>query len=482
MASKAQDQSGKRRTESGRNGANRGGSTDSAARPRRVEATRQSLAGILTLVLAGHASTRHELERRTGLGRAMVADRLSTLIDLSLLDESQLGEAKGGRAPRLIQFRADRGLVLVAFLDKSMLSVGVADLTGRLMIEHHEAIDLADGPAATLERLITLFDWVLEQHQADREIWGIGIAVPGPVEPSNNEPFASPAFHSLPMWHDHPLVEHLIARYNAPVWVRSNVECMTLGEHEAGGAQGSDSLLFVKLGRGVSAALFVNGHLLRGALGGGGQIGHVVVDEDSAVVCHCGKVGCLEVMAGGDAIARQGVAGAQAGKSTELAETLKSTGTITANDVGIAAQLGDTFSAELLVRSGRLIGNALSAAVNLVNPAVVVVGGDVAQTGDLLLSAIRQAVYRHAHPLTTRDLRIIKSQMGSSAGLLGAATVVVDAEFATHELEQWVAFGSPLRHPDFAAQVAAAASRVGTRRARPVPPPAGRAPLARGRA
>ena len=481
MASKAQDRNGKRRIGSGRDGADGVDSAeDLAVKPRRVEATRQSLAGILSLVLAGDANTRHELEQRTGLGRAIVADRLSTLIDLGLLDESQLGEAKGGRAPRLIQFRADRGLVLVAFLDKSMMSVGVADLTGRLLIEHHEAIDLADGPAATLERLFTLFDWVLDQHQADRRIWGIGIAVPGPVEPSKGEPFASPAFHFLPMWHDHPFVEHLIARYNTPVWVRSNVECMTLGEHKAGGAQGCDSLLFVKLGRGVSAALFVDGRLLRGALGGGGQIGHVVVDEDSAEVCPCGNVGCLEILAGGDAIARQGLTAAQAGKSAELAETLKSTGTITANDVGIAAQLGDTLSAELLVRSGRLIGNALSAAVNLINPAVVVLGGDVAQTGDLLLSAIRQAVYRHAHPLTTRDLRIIKSQMGSSAGLLGAATVVVDAEFATLELEQWVAFGSPLRHPDFTARVAAASSKVVMSAEQPMPPPAGMAPLARG--
>lgn len=448
------------------------------AKPRRVEATRQSLAGILTLVLQGQADTRHDIEQQSGLGRATVVDRLATLIELGLLDEGTIGPAKGGRAPRLIRFRASAGLVLVAFLDKSMLSVGVADLSGRLLVEHHEAVDLAAGPAATLERLSTLFDWVLDQHREGRDIWGVGIAVPGPVESLPGEPFASPEFHFNPLWHGYPFVEHLVARLRAPVWVRSSVESMTLGERSAGSGQGSDSLLFVKLGRGISAGLIADGRLVRGAMGSGGLIGHITVDDASTEVCPCGNVGCLDVLAGGDALVREGMRAAKEGRSQELARLLQATGTITAADVGIAAQLGDPFSAELLVRCGHLIGNALATATNMLNPAIIVLGGDIAQT-DILLSAVRQAIYRRSHPLTTRDLRIVKSRMGSSAGLLGAALIVVDTLFTGATLENWVAFGSPLRHPDFPRHVADAERTVQGDSAKPMPPAAGAFPRSR---
>jgi predicted NBD/HSP70 family sugar kinase len=441
------------------------------AKPRRVEATRQSLAGILSLVLTGEASTRHEVELRTGLGRAIVVDRLATLNDLGLIDESERGPASGGRAPRLLRFRAGVGLILVAGLDKSTLSVGVADLSGRLLVEHHEAIDLISGPELVLRRLSTLFDWVLEQHQGDRAVWGIGIALPGPVEPTAGEPFASPVFHFMPTWRNYPLVEQLVARHRAPVWVRSSVETMALGEQKAGFGQGAASLLFLKLGRSISAGLIADGRLVRGALGGGGLIGHIVADETSREPCPCGNVGCLEVLAGGDAIAREGQAAARSGRSQQLQDAMSSTGTVTANDVGTAAQLGDPFSAELVGRCGRLLGNALASATNLFNPAIIVLGGDAAQMGDLLLSAVRQAIYRRAHPVTTRDLRIVTSRMGRSGGLLGAALVVVDTLFTGTGLESWVPFGSPLQHPEFAARVAEAERAVAGQEARPAPPP-----------
>ncbi|MEZ5666119.1 MAG: ROK family protein [Alphaproteobacteria bacterium] len=424
----------------------------------------------MTLVLSGQAATRQEIEIESGLGRAMVADRLTTLINLGLLDESTLGQARGGRAPRLLRFCAEAGVYLVAFIDKTMLSVGVADLTGKLLVEHHEEIDLSLGPEAVLQRLCTLFDWALEQHQTDRTVWGIGIAVPGPVELTQDEPFGSPAFHFMPMWQSYPFVEQLIARHRTPVWVRSAVECMALGERKAGSGQGTDNLLFVKLGRGISAGVIADGQLLRGDVGGGGLLGHVVVDESSTEVCSCGNVGCLEVRAGGDAIAREGIRAAKDGRSPQLAGILGSNGVITANDVGIAAQLGDSFSTELLVRSGRLIGDALAAATNMLNPSVIVLGGEVTQTGDLLLSAVRQALYRRAHPLTTRDLHIVKSQMGSSAGLLGAALVVFDTLFTGNTLENWVAYGSPLRCPSFAERLEVDRTPP-PRKDRPAPPP-----------
>src|SRR5689334_157755 len=110
-------------------------------RPRRTDSERQSLASLLNLVRSEGPLTRQELERRSGLGRAVVAARLTALTKLGLAHEAELGRPTGGRAPRLVQFRADGGLLLLAALDRGKLGVGVADASGRLLIEHHEASD-----------------------------------------------------------------------------------------------------------------------------------------------------------------------------------------------------------------------------------------------------------------------------------------------------------------------------------------------------
>ena len=117
-------------------------------RPRVAETAAPSLVDLLNLIRADDPTTRHELERKSDLGRAVVSDRLTMLADLGLIDESELGTATGGRAPRLVRLAAKQGRVLVATLDQSALGVGVADLSGKLLTEHHEAFELTAPPRA----------------------------------------------------------------------------------------------------------------------------------------------------------------------------------------------------------------------------------------------------------------------------------------------------------------------------------------------
>jgi len=432
---------------------------------------RQDLAAILRLVRSGDAETRQDIERRTGLGRALVADRLSTLISLGLVEEGELGAPQGGRAPRLLRFRTQAGLVLVAFLDRTAIGVGVADLSGRLVSEHYEAADLAQGPEQILQRVCTLFDWVLEQHQDDRDVWGIGVAVPGPLEIRGGVGEAAPVLNFNPAWQRYPFVPTLVKRYGAPVRLRSNVEAMALGEMAAGSGSGVADMIFVKLGQGIAAAIISDGELHCGAQGGAGLLGHMQADPESDELCSCGNRGCLEVVAGGGVLARAGLAAAREGRSPLLAEALEANGKVTMTDVGLASQHGDPASAELMARAGRTIGKALAAATNLFNPALIVLGGRMAQYGDTLLAAIRETVYRQSHPLVTRDLQIVRSRMGNSGGLLGAAFAVVDDYFSEDVLRRWVALGTPLREPSIAAAIAATDANEGEEEGRrPVPP------------
>ena len=430
-------------------------------RPKSVDATTQSLTAILQLVRANTPLTRQEIERDTELGRAIVSARLSSLSELSMIDESELGTASGGRAPRLVRFRSEAARILVATLDQTAIGIGVADLSGQLLMEHHEAMDLALGPAVVLERLCALFDWVLQKHRGGIPVWGIGLSTPGPVPEAGDSlfPIETPAF--LPGWDNFPFVEKLVKRYQAPVWMRSSVETMTVGEFNAGA--GAKDMLFVKVGKRIGAGIIFNGQLYRGAQGAAGLIGQSPARFGE-------EGGTIDALAGSDYIAREGKKAAAAGTSPYLADIVRRGGEINAIEVGQAAQTGDAASITIMSRAGHVLGHNIAVLANLLNPALIVLSGSIAQADDILLAAVREAVYGESHPLVTRDLRILRSQLGSSAGLVGAASVVADALFETATLRNWILRGSPLQHPDFVAVLASANSEA--------PNPARDAPIA----
>ena len=436
----------------------------------RVDAENFNLALILNLIRTGQAKTRQEIERQSGLGRAIVMDRLATLMELGLIEEGELAPSTGGRAPRHVRFNECAGLVLLASIEGSSIGVAVADLSGRLLVEHHEAASPEDGPEAFFERLTTLFDWILEQREPGSDVWGIGIAVSGRVEVPAGQPFVSPRFHGMPGWEDYPLVERLAARYGTAIWVRGGIPMKTLGEQRAGAGQGVPNMIYVDLDREITAGLISEGHLHTGAQGGAGMIGHFAAQEHNTALCKCGNVGCLETAAGSGAIVREATHAAEGGQSRLLAETLAASGELSPADVGAAAQRGDPVGAELMARSGRLVGTALAELANAFNPSLIVLAGSVAQASDIVLATIREAVYRRSHPLVTRDLSIVRSQMSGSAVLVGTVMSVVDEIFATESLSFWVAHGSPLSHPGIVTQLSKIRESASNNERKPKPP------------
>lgn len=411
-------------------------------RPRTSETAAPSLVEILNLVRTERATTRQELERDSELGRAVVADRLSTLAELALVDESELATATGGRAPRLVRFSADRGSILVATLDQTALGVGLADLGGRLKMEHHEAADLTQPVSALTDRLVTLFRWILDMQQDTGDLWGISISVPGAVADGGETLFQQSTPAVLPGWENFPIIERLVEAFDAPVWLRSSVETMTMGEFHAGAGVGHRTMLFVKVGKRIGAGLVSDSLLFRGAQGAVGLIGSVPVSTGD-------RQGTLEAMAGSDAVAREGRAQAESGASPILAEQARRGSEITAIEVAQAAHMGDAAAIEILSQSGRLIGQVVATLANMLNPELIVLSGSIAQTNDILLAAAREAIYGASHPLVSRDLQIIRSHMGSSSGLVGAAIVAAEGMFSPAVLRDWIMAGRPQAHPLF---------------------------------
>jgi glucokinase-like ROK family protein len=400
-----------------------------------------ALVMVLDEIRLGRSRSRSELVARTGLGRAIVAQRVGELVDRGLVTEGDVGPSTGGRPPRRLTFRADAGHVLVADLGATSIDVALTALDGRVLAHFDEPASIEAGPEAGLDRVESLFETLLHTTSGiPGRLWGIGVGVPGPVEFESGRPISPPI---MPGWDGYPIRERFTERYRAPVWVDNDVNLLAMGEWRSGVAAGHDNVVVVKVGTGIGAGIISDGHLHRGAQGSAGDVGHIQVTEDPAVICRCGNIGCLEALAGGGALGRAGEAAALEGRSERLRLALDQGGTVSAQDVARAASFGDPAAVALLQVGGRRIGSMLASVVNFFNPSLVVIGGGVANSPDQFLASIREAVYRRSLPLATRDLLIQRSSLGGLAGVIGASSMVVDQLFARESIGRWIEAGDP---------------------------------------
>jgi glucokinase-like ROK family protein len=406
--------------------------------------TADHLVPILDLIRFSYANTRPEIARVTGLGRTVVTQRVTELMESGLVTEGTPGQSTGGRPSRSLAFNARSGAFLVAELGATAINAAITNLAGDIVERRHADIDIAAGPDVVLGVVERIFDSLIEAHPRPG-VWGIGVGLPGPVEFAIGSPTSPPI---MPGWDRYPVRVRLSSRFNAPTWIDNDVNMLAIGELRRGLAVGVEDAIFVKVGTGIGAGLISSGSLHRGAQGAAGDIGHVRVMESTSQVCRCGKIGCLEALAGGQAIARQALDAARSGSSPYLAQLLADRDTITARDVANGASHGDLVANEILSQAGRLIGQMIAAMVNFYNPSLVIIGGGVANAGDMFLASIRQSVYERSLPLATRDLSIARSGLGDLAGIYGAAALVGDQILSRQLVPHWISRGSTLGLPE----------------------------------
>jgi glucokinase-like ROK family protein len=364
---------------------------------------------MLSLIRQGRATTRADLAALTGMARSTVAQRVQALIAGQLVYESEEGASTGGRPPRTFVFNQAAGVVLAADLGATHSRIAMTDLAGEVLAEHAEELEIASGPEKVLAWLREAFDRLLDESgRTLADVRGVGVGVPGPVEFATGRPVNPPI---MPGWDNHPVSDELGDHYDAPVLVDNDVNIMALGEHWSAWPL-AEHLLYVKVGTGIGCGIVAGGEIHRGAEGAAGDIGHIRVTADESVVCRCGNVGCLEAVAGGRAIAMQ----------------LRDLGVDAESSRGVVQQVraGNPDAVRLVREAGRTLGDVLASVVNFFNPAVIVIGGDVAEAHEQLLAGVREVVYQRSLPLATRHLRVVRSSLGDRAGVTGAAVMVIE--------------------------------------------------------
>jgi predicted NBD/HSP70 family sugar kinase len=269
-------------------------------------------------------------------------------------------------------------------------------------------LDIALGPEAVLSWVSKQFTALLRKSKRSaKDVRGIGIGVPGPVEFESGRPFNPPI---MPGWDGFSIPDWFAPRYDAVVLVDNDVNIMARGEHWVHWRD-TPHLLLVKVGTGIGCGIVAGGQIHHGARGAAGDIGHIRATQDD-VICRCGNVGCLEAVAGGQA----------------LAERLDAEGFETHNSRDVVALVlaGDPTAMRMVRDAGRLLGEVLAGTVNFFNPAVIVIGGDIAEAQAQLIAGVREGIFSRSLVLATRDLRIVPCRLGDRAGITGAAMMAVD--------------------------------------------------------
>ena len=377
-----------------------------------------SAGALLAAIRDGTAATRADLARHFGLARSTVAQRVDALLAADLVYEAGGSTSTGGRPPTVLAFNQSAGIVLVADLGATHARVAVSDLAGTPLAETTADRDIALGPEAVLGWTSERFAELLEQsgHTA-AEVRGIGIGVPGPVEFASGRPINPPI---MPGWDGYSIPGWFADSYGAPVLVDNDVNIMARGEHWAHWRD-TEHLLLVKVGTGIGCGILAGGKIHRGARGAAGDIGHIRVTAED-VVCTCGNVGCLEAVAGGHALAKR--------LAAEGADTHNS------RDVVRLVQAGDATAMRMVRDAGRSLGEVLAGTVNFFNPAVIVIGGDIAEAQAQLIAGVREGIFSRSLALATRDLRIVPCQLGDRAGVMGAAIMAIDRVLAPEAIDQ----------------------------------------------
>lgn len=327
----------------------------------------------------------------------------------------------------LINFVAERQkkmqeAVLGVDLGGTHIYAGVADTQGKILNREAVSVQVQEGPARILEALIETARKAMDPAKTPGvEIRAIGVGIPGSLDTSAGICHFSPNF---PGWRDIGISAPIQNALGLPTFILNDVRCATLGEQYFGAGKGFQNFVCLAIGTGIGGGLVLNGTLYIGASGGAGEVGHMCVLPDGPR-CNCGSRGCMEAIAAGPAITARAQKAVQEGRSRLLAKASPDLAKLTPKDVANAALRGDTVAINILQESGRAIGIGIANLITVLNPQRVIVGGGVAQAGELLMEAIRKEVSSRVFMVAPSRYQIVATSLGPEAGLVGSATLAM---------------------------------------------------------
>lgn len=363
-------------------------------------------AAILEAVKRFGGLTQVELAASTGLSAATVSTIVKQLLADGLVDVAQT--TRSGRRAQLVTVARRVGLAAGVHVGVRSLRLLLGDFAGEVVLDQRMPLPHEHRLDTTMDRVALLVVEMLERVGAEvSELTGIGVGVPAPIDTATGQVSVRGIMRG---WDDEHIGQVLTKRLGVPAYVDNDANLGALAEARYGAGREVLDMLYVRFSYGIGAGVVVGHRLFRGYAGTAGEIGHVQVDPQGAI-CRCGSRGCLETVVGAESL------------TGPLAASL---GPLTLRDVITRAKEGDPGCARVVADAGDAIGAVLAGASQTLNPQLIVVGGEVAETGELLLDPMRRALRRGMLPNLIAPVELVPAQLGSRAEAMGALAWVLD--------------------------------------------------------
>jgi glucokinase len=309
--------------------------------------------------------------------------------------------------------------VITADIGGTSLRVALVSQDGTILHRYQGETSAVEGPRVVTERLFAGIEAVLEESRLLPDgLQAISIAFAGIIDMDRGIVTGAP---HLPGWENVPLKEPVEKRFSVPVFVLNDADAAAIGEYRYGAGKGLSNIILLTLGTGIGGGIIHDGKLFTGSAVSAAEFGHMIVKDDGPA-CTCGRNGCLETLASGTAIAAEAklrIAGGE--KSVLTGMTGGRTEDITAEMVHRAALDGDSLAEAVIERAAYYLGIGILNLVAVFNPEMVIIGGSVAEMGELLFGPARAMVMEKSFKAMVKDLKIVTARLGNDAGLVGAA-------------------------------------------------------------
>ncbi len=372
---------------------------------------------LLRLLWESGEMSRADVSRQTGLSRSTVSAIVNELLDRGLVSEVGAGTSSGGRRPILLAFNYDAFTLAGVDVGATHVGVVLTNLRCEEKAWRHVYHPVREDPAGTIALVKALLWDVLEDpNVTGPPLVGIGIGVPSPVV--NSEPNRISSM-ILPRWVGFDLTGAVQKEFRVPVHLDNDANLGALAEHWWGAGRGERHLVYLKLATGIGAGLIINGEVFHGKAGIAGEIAHTAV-EPAGPRCLCGQDGCLGLVTGTGMLLRRVRERIQAGQPSCLDPRTLSTQTLV--DAAIA---GDRLALETVQRAGHLLGIGIANLLNVLDPGMVVLGGELTQAGPILLDPLIETARRRALSTSIAPTPIVTTQLADRDIALGAATQVL---------------------------------------------------------
>ena len=364
-----------------------------------------------------------ELSNIVHMSTPTITRAIDELITSGFLAEEGIGTSSGGRRPNLYGLNPNARYVLGVDISRYHIRLGMFDFNnkpvgGIKVID--EGLEISKDFMKSFQEAVNGF---IDESGIDKtRLMGIGIALPGLIDLHTGISYSY-------LQDEKPATIQFENIFGYPVFVENDTKAMALGEQAFGLAQGKQNVLCLNIGSGIGLGMILNGQLYKGNSGFSGEFGHIQVDPNGQL-CYCGKIGCLETLASGTTMIRRGRTQIRNGATTVIRSMVgEDLHKVTIETILDAAQLGDQFAIGLLSDIGEHLGRGIAVLIHLFNPELIIIGGELAKAENYIIDPIQQNLNKYTIAKIRRDARIITSDLGPNAGLMGTIAVVMNRIF-----------------------------------------------------